>query len=222
MEAEVKLISVNVGLPRVVILNGEPVSTGIFKEPVAGRVMLRTLNVDGDRQADLSVHGGPSKAVYVYPSEHYEYWKRELPGLKLPWGMFGENFTSGGLFESEVNIGDRFSVGSAVVMVTEPRMPCYKLGIKFGRADIVKKFLASERTGFYFAVLQEGEVGAGDPIELTEKNNHGVRVSDITQLYTREKRNLELLRRAVEVEALPESWKSYFHQRIVKLVDQSG
>jgi MOSC domain-containing protein YiiM len=220
MKAEMKLISINVGLPRTVTLNGDPVSTGIFKEPVAGRVMVRTLNLEGDRQADLSVHGGPSKAVYVYPAEHYDYWKRELPGMKLPWGMFGENFTSVGLFESEVNIGDKFSVGSVVVMVTEPRMPCYKLGIKFGRSDIVKKFLASERTGFYFAVLQEGEVGPGDPTEPRDKIDHGVGVSDITRLYTREKRNLGLLRRAVEVEALPESWKSYFHQRIVKLVDQ--
>jgi MOSC domain-containing protein YiiM len=217
-----KLISINVGLPRIVTVNGDPVSTGIFKEPVAGRVMLRTLNLDGDRQADLSVHGGPSKAVYVYPAEHYDYWKRELPGMDLSWGMFGENFTSAGLFESDVNIGDRFSVGSAVVMVTEPRMPCYKLGIKFGRADMVKKFLASERTGFYFAVLQEGEVGAGDPIELVEKTDPSVRVSDITRLYTRDMHNLGLLRRAVEVEALPESWKSYFHQRIDKLVDQGG
>jgi MOSC domain-containing protein YiiM len=220
MKTELKLISVNVGLPRIITLTGDSVATGIFKEPVVGRVMLRTLNLDGDRQADLSVHGGPSKAVYVYPSEHYDYWKRELPGMKLPWGMFGENFTSSGLFESELNIGDRLSVGSAVVMVTEPRMPCYKLGIKFGRSDIVKKFLASERTGFYFAVLQEGEVGAGDSIELMEKTDPSVRVSDITRLYTRDKHNLKLLRRAVEVEALPESWKSYFHQRIDKLVDQ--
>jgi MOSC domain-containing protein YiiM len=222
VKTHMKLISINVGLPRIVTVNGDPVSTGIFKEPVAGRVMLRTLNLDGDRQADLSVHGGPSKAVYVYPAEHYDYWKRELPGMDLSWGMFGENFTSAGLFESDVNIGDRFSVGSAVVMVTEPRMPCYKLGIKFGRADMVKKFLASERTGFYFAVLQEGEVGAGDPIELVEKTDPSVRVSDITRLYTRDMHNLGLLRRAVEVEALPESWKSYFHQRIDKLVDQGG
>jgi len=219
MKADMKLISVNVGLPRVVMSNGDPVSTGIFKEPVAGRVMLRTLNLDGDRQADLSVHGGPSKAVYAYPSEHYDYWKRELPGMALSWGMFGENFTSAGLFESELNIGDKFRVGSAVVMVTEPRMPCYKLGIKFGRSDIVKRFLASERTGFYFAVLQEGEVGAGDPIELMEKSERSVRVNDITQLYTREKRNVELLRRAIEVEALPESWKSYFQHRLEKLTN---
>jgi MOSC domain-containing protein YiiM len=217
-----KLISVNIGLPRLVMQNSDPVSTGIFKEPVVGRVMLRTLNLDGDRQADLSVHGGPSKAVYVYPSEHYEYWKRELPGLKLPWGMFGENFTSAGLFESELNIGDQFRVGSAVVMVTEPRMPCYKLGIKFGRPDIVKRFLASERTGFYFAVVQEGEVGVADEIQLIEKSKDNVKVSDITQLYTREKHNVPLLRRAIEVEALPESWRGYFRNRLEKLTRASS
>ena len=161
-----KIISVNVGLPRLVMRNGEPVSTGIFKEPVAGRVMLRTLNLDGDRQADLSVHGGPSKAVYVYPSEHYAYWKGELPEKDLPWGMFGENFSTAGLLESEINIGDKFHIGSADVMVTEPRMPCYKLGIRFGRTDIIKRFLVSERSGFYLAVLKEGEVGAGDQLEM--------------------------------------------------------
>jgi MOSC domain-containing protein YiiM len=217
MKAGMKLISVNAGLPRVVMSNGEPVSTGIFKEPVVGRVMLRTLDLDRDRQADLSVHGGPSKAVYVYPSEHYDYWKHELPEMKLPWGMFGENFTSAGLFESELNIGDKLRVGSAVVMVTEPRMPCYKLGIKFGRSDIVRRFLASERTGFYFAVLQEGEVGVDDSFELIEKSERSVRVIDITRLYTREKHNVGLLRRVIEVEALPESWKSYFQHRLEKL-----
>jgi MOSC domain-containing protein YiiM len=212
-----KLISVNVGAPRLVMSHGEPVSTGIFKTPVSDRVMLRTLNLDGDRQADLSVHGGPSKAVYGYPSEHYEYWKKELPDMELPWGMFGENFTTDGLFESELNIGDKFRVGTAVVMITEPRMPCYKLGLKFGRSDIIKRFLASERTGFYFAVLQEGEVGAGDQIEVIQKNKNGVRVSDITRLYVSDKHNVELLRRAVEVEALPESWRGYFQKQLQKL-----
>ena len=221
MKSDAKLISVNVGLPRVVISNGDPVSTGIFKEPVAGRVMLRTLNLDGDGQADLSVHGGPSKAVYVYPSEHYDYWKRELPDIELPWGMFGENFTTAGLFESELNIGDKFRVGSAIVMVTEPRMPCYKLAIKFGRPDIVKRFLASERTGFYFAVLREGDVAAGDPIQLMERSEHSLKVSDVTQLYTGEKHNTELLRRAIEVDDLPESWRSYFQHRLAKLTDAS-
>ena len=219
MRAE--LISVNVGLPRIVTGKGDPVLTGIFKDPIAGRVMLGALNLVGDRQADLSVHGGPSKAVYVYPSEHYEYWKRELPEMKLPWGMFGENFTTVGLFESKLNIGDKFRVGSAIVMVTEPRMPCYKLGIKFGRPDIVKRFLASERTGFYFAVLQEGEVGVGDPIELFERSRDSLRVSDVTALYTHEKHNIGLLRRAIKVEALPESWKSYFQHRLAKLTGSS-
>ena len=217
MKSDTKIISVNVGAPRIIMSNGDAVSTGIFKNPVAGRVMLRTLNLEGDRQADLSVHGGPSKAVYVYPSEHYEYWKRELPEMKLPWGMFGENFTTLGLIESEINIGDEFRVGSAAVMVTEPRMPCYKLAIRFGRADIIKRFLASGRTGFYLAVRQEGEVGAGDSIELIEKSKDSLRVSDITALYTHEKHNVGLLRRAMEVEALPESWKDYFQHRLEKL-----
>jgi MOSC domain-containing protein YiiM len=221
MNSDMKLISVNVGLPRVVMSSGDPVSTGIFKEPVAGRVTLRTLNLDGDRQADLSVHGGPSKAVYVYPAEHYEYWTHEFPEMKLPWGMFGENFTTAGLFESEVNIGDKFRIGSATVMVTEPRMPCYKLGIRFGRSDIVKRFLASERTGFYFAVLHEGEVGAGDTIELIEGSKDSLRVSDITALYTHEKHNVGLLRRAIGLAALPESWRSYFQHRLAKLTGSS-
>ena len=216
-----ELISVNVGLPRVAMRNGEPVSTGIFKEPVSDRVMLRTLNLDGDRQADLSVHGGPSKAVYVYPSEHYEYWKRELPEMELPWGMFGENFTTEGLHEAQLNIGDQFRIGSAVVMVTEPRMPCYKLGIRFGRTDIIKRFLASERTGFYLSVLREGEVGVGDQFELIENNKQSVRVSDVTRLYTRDKHNTELLSRAIRVEALPEGWKGYFQHQLEKLTGSS-
>lgn len=212
-----KIISLNVGLPRLVLRGDEPISTGIFKEPVAGRIILRTLNLEGDRQADLSVHGGPSKAVYVYPSEHYEFWKRELPEMDLPWGMFGENFTTVGLSEDEVSIGDKFRVGSATVMVTEPRMPCYKLALRFRRSDIIKRFLASERTGFYLAVLEEGDVGAGDEFELIAKDAHGVRVRDITRLYIRDKRNAELLRRAIEVEALPESWKGFFGDRLEKL-----
>jgi MOSC domain-containing protein YiiM len=209
-----KILSINVGLPRLVMRNGEPVSTGIFKEPVPGRVMLRTLNLDGDRQADLSVHGGPEKAVYVYPSEHYAFWKQELPEMDLPWGMFGENFTTEGLFETEINIGDRFRIGSAEVMVTQPRMPCYKLGIRFGRTDILKRFLASERSGFYCSVLKEGEVGVDDEFELIDKNASGVRVVDVTRLYSSDKHNVGLLRRAIETEALPDSWRDYFRKRI--------
>jgi MOSC domain-containing protein YiiM len=212
-----KIISLNVALPRLIEWNGDPVATGIFKEPVQGPVMLRTLNLDGDRQADLSVHGGVSKAVYAYPSEHYEFWKKELPDTGLPYGMFGENFKTEGLFEDAVNVGDRFSVGEAELMVTEPRMPCYKLGIKFGRPDIIRKFLQSRRTGFYFAVLKEGEVRGGDAIELLSRDASNITVSDITRLYAFEKDDLETLRRAVKLKALSESWREYFQRQIQKL-----
>src|SRR5262245_30690895 len=211
-----KLISVNVGLPREVAWQGKTVRTGIFKDPIDGPVMLRTLNLDGDRQADLSVHGGVSKAVYAYPVEHYEFWKSELPGMTLPYGMFGDNFTTEGLSEETTNIGDRFRLGGAEVMVTEPRMPCYKLGLKFGRADMLKRFLASRRTGFYFAVLKEGEVQAGAAIELVRRDTHGITVAAITRLYAFGKDDLTMLRRVVEVEALPESWRRYFQHQIEK------
>lgn len=217
-----KIISLNVGLPRLVLRNDEPVSTGIFKEAVGGRIKLRTLNFDGDRQADLSVHGGPQKAVYLYPSEHYEFWKHELPDPSLPWGMFGENLTTTGLFETEVHIGDKFRIGTAELMVTQPRMPCYKLGIRFGRADIIRRFLISERTGFYFSVLKEGEVGAGDDFELLDRNASGVRVVDVTRLYSSERENGELMRRAIATEALPDSWREYFLKRIGNLDQQKG
>jgi MOSC domain-containing protein YiiM len=217
-----RLVSLNVALPRIVEWNGEPVATGIFKEPVQGAVMLRTLNLDGDRQADLSVHGGVSKAVYGYPAEHYDVWKKELPGDylqdgELPYGMFGENFTTKGLFEDTVNVGDRFRIGKAEIMVTEPRLPCYKLGIKFGRPDILKMFLQSRRTGFYFAVLKEGAVKAGDDIELLEPDANKIAISDITRLYAFEKNDLATMRRAVKLEALSESWRDYFQKRISKL-----
>jgi MOSC domain-containing protein YiiM len=215
-----KIISLNVGLPRLVLRGDEPVSTGIFKVPVAGRVRLRKLNLDGDLQADLSVHGGLEKAVYLYPSEHYEFWRRELPDMDLQWGMFGENFTTTGFRETETNIGDRFKVGSAEVMVTQPRMPCYKLGIRFGRTDIIRRFLVSERSGFYLSVAKEGEVAAGDEFELIEKNASGVRVVDVTRLYSSDKSNVDLLRRAIATEALPGSWRSYFQERLEKLTDK--
>lgn len=211
-----KIISLNVGRPRLVVWDGQPVSTGIYKSPVEGRVMLRALNLDGDRQADLTVHGGPYKAAYAYPSEHYGYWRGELPDMELPWGMFGENFTTEGLDESGVNIGDRFRVGEAEVLVTQPRMPCYKLGIKFGRKDILKRFLASGRTGFYFSVEREGEVAAGDKVELLARDKNNVTVADITRLYSRDREDFDTMRRAVEVEALPEAWRQHFRQQLSK------
>ncbi len=209
-----KLISVNIGLPLEVTWKGKIVTTGIFKEPVSNRVMVRSLNLDGDEQADLSVHGGLDKAVYVYPFEHYDYWQSELPDTELTPGMFGENFTTTGLREEELNIGDRFQIGTVELMVTQPRLPCYKLGIRFKRADMVKRFLASRRTGFYFRVLQEGEVGAGDTLELANRDSNNITVADITQLYVREQNNPELLRRAAQLEALPASWRDYFQEQI--------
>jgi MOSC domain-containing protein YiiM len=213
------IISVNVGLPRLAMWRGATVSTGIYKNPVTGRVTVRTLNLDGDRQSDLSVHGGPLKAVYAYPSEHYMFWREELPGMELPWGMFGENLTTEGLSEDTVHIGDRFRIGEVELTVTQPRMPCYKLGVKFKREDILRRLLASRRTGFYFSVQREGEIGAGDPLELIEPEPHAVKVSDITRLYVADKQDVDGMLRANEVEALPESWREFFQERMARLRD---
>jgi MOSC domain-containing protein YiiM len=208
------LVSVNVGLPREVEWHGRAVRTSIWKSPVEGRVRVKSLNLEGDQQSDLSVHGGAEKAVYAYPCEHYEYWTGEFPGRDLPWGAFGENFTTEGLLEPNVRIGDRLRVGCAEFVVTQPRMPCFKLGLRFGRDDMVKRFLRSGRTGFYLAVHQEGEVGSGDLIEFAGRDDHGVTVADIAALYASDIENEDLLRRAVEVPALPDSWRDYFRKRL--------
>src|SRR5438445_3632475 len=215
-----KLVSVNTGLPREVTWHGRSVITAIHKEPVEGRVALRKLNLDGDRQADLSVHGGQHKAVYCYPHEHYAYWKRELPRRELPLGTFGENFTTDGLLEDSVHIGDEFSIGSAEVIVTQPRLPCYKLGVRFQSDDMVKRFLASGRTGFYLAVTREGDVGAGDEIANILRDPKGVPVSEITRLYIAKRYaadDVASVKRALQVDALPESWKSYFVERLQRV-----
>lgn len=208
------LVSVNVGRPRDITWDGGSVSTGFLKTPVDGPVALRRHNLEGDRQADLSVHGGPTKAVYVYPTQHYDYWGRELGGGELPWGSFGENFTVEGIDEEAVCVGDEFRVGSARVVVTEPRMPCFKLGIHFGRADMVKRFLKSQRTGFYFGVAEEGLVRAGDELQRMAADPDGLRVADVTRLYTTEKANEALLSKASTVTALPEKWRAYFQYRL--------
>ena len=181
--SHMRVVSVNVGLPREVLWKRRIVSTGIFKEPVVGRVMVRRLNLDGDRQADLSVHGGPEKAIYVYPADYYHAWREELPEMDLPWAMFGENLTVEGLRDDTVHIGDQFRIGSALVAVTQPRMPCFKLALKFGRDDILERFLASGRTGFYLAVLEEGDVAAGDPIILVRHDENSISVAEFTRLY---------------------------------------
>jgi MOSC domain-containing protein YiiM len=211
-----KVVSINVGLPRDVTWHGRTVSTGIFKQAVSGRVALRKLNLDGDGQADLSVHGGEYKAVYAYPHEHYAYWKKELPHHGLLPGSFGENFTTEGLLE-DVHLGDRFSVGTGEVVVTQPRLPCYKLGIRFESDDMVKRFLASSRTGFYFAVAREGEVSPGDAIKLLSRDTNAVPISEVTRLYVAKRFTVDdvaIVRRSLQVSAFPESWKSYFDTRI--------
>jgi MOSC domain-containing protein YiiM len=212
-----KVISLNVGLPREVMWRGSSVSTGIYKEPVDGRVALRRLNLDGDRQADLKVHGGAYKAVYCYPLEHYDYWKKELPDRELPMGVFGENFTLVGASEDSVHLGDRFQVGSAEVVVTQPRRPCYKLGIRFESDDMVRRFLASGRTGFYVAVTREGEVGAGDEMKVVSRDPNGVSISEIVRLYTKKRysrADAALVERAGQVEEFPDSWRQYLYERV--------
>ena len=208
------LLSVNVGLPREIEWKGKIVRTSIFKAPVTGRVRVAKLNVEGDQQSDLTVHGGLDKAVYAYASEHYAFWHQELPGVDLPQGVFGENFTTSGLLEETLHIGDRLRVGSAEFVVTQPRMPCFKLGIRFNRPDMVKRFLQSGRTGFYFAVLKEGEVAAGDSIELLERDEHNIPVADIVNLYRGDATNQDKLRRVSELPSLPNSWRDYFRKRL--------
>lgn len=204
------------GLPRDVEWRGKVVRTSIFKAPVSGRVRVTRLNVQGDRQSDLSVHGGADKAVYAYPSEHYAFWRNELPGVDFPWGAFGENLTTEGLLENNVHIGDRFRAGSAEFVVTQPRMPCFKLAIRFNRPDMVKRFLHSGRAGFYLAVVQEGDMGAGDSLVLVAEDNSHVTVADVVGLYAADAQNQDLLRRASELSALPESWREYFRERLWK------
>ena len=209
-----KLISLNVARPRLAVYKGTTINTGIFKEPVTGPVQLSTLNLEGDRQADLSVHGGPHKAVYAYPSEHYAYWHKELPGVNLPWGMFGENFTTSGLNEHELHVGDRFQIGSATVMVRQPRVPCYKLAAKFQRDDILERFLHSGRSGFYFSVEQEGLVPSGAPFKFISQDRRGITIAEMNRLFVSEKYNRELLQKALDTASLPEEWREYFSRRL--------
>ncbi len=217
-----RIAAVSTGLPREVSWKGQHVTTGIFKSPVYGPVALRRHNLEGDRQADLSVHGGPTKAVYLYPTQHYVYWRDELGDDELGWGSFGENLTVDGLDEEAICIGDEFHVGSARVVVTEPRMPCYKLSIRFDRADMVKRFLTSQRTGFYFGVVEEGVIEAGDHLERVVEHPAGLRVADVTLLYTTERTNEALLRKAIAVAALPEKWRGFFEHQLQRLRGREG
>jgi MOSC domain-containing protein YiiM len=209
-----QIVSVNVGLPREVPWRGERVRTGIFKDPVAGRIPLRRLNLDGDGQGDLSVHGGVDKAVYAYPSEHYPYWREQLDGRELPWGAFGENLSTEGLLEGSACIGDEYLVGTARLAVTQPRMPCYKLGLRFDDPGMVRRFLASGRPGIYFRVLDEGEIGPGDPIRLLHRGPHGIAVTEMLRVIVRDKDDAGTMRRLLDVPALAECWREEFGRRL--------
>jgi MOSC domain-containing protein YiiM len=216
-----KLVSVNVGLPREINYHGVHVTTGIFKESIgAARVMARKLDLDGDRQADLSVHGGELKAVYGYPIEHYAFWKKEVARDDWQYGMFGENFTTEGVLEKDLCIGDQVAIGSAVFAVAQPRLPCYKLNARFDDGSMVKRFFASGLSGFYFAVLREGEVGAGDSIEIAGRDPRGVSIAEVARLFVAKENDdndRDTMERALEIPILPHMWRQHFMERLAMM-----
>lgn len=216
-----KLLSVNVSQPKEVLHNGKRIKTGIFKEPVPGRTMMRRLNLDGDGQGDRSVHGGVHKAVYVYTIEHYNYWKGELGRDDLTYGKFGENLTVEGMLEDTVHIGDIFRIGEPLVEVSQPRVPCFKLGLKMRDPQIVKPFLESERVGFYVRVLEEGTVGAGDVIERTRVGEGQMTVKEIVHLRHFDNTDRAILEKAANLPALTPSWRDSFEEILVKTQEGS-
>ncbi len=209
-----KLVSVNTGSVRRVRQEGRTVSTGIYKHPVDRRIRLGASGLEGDAQADTKRHGGADMAAYAYPAEHYRYWRVELAGIELPWGIFGENLTTEGLAEETVHIGDRFRIGDAELIVTQPRLPCFKLGIRFGRPDIVRRFLESGRTGFYFKIAVEGKIGKGDRISLIAADPARVSVAQIVSLVAGERMDTDLVFRAARHEALPAEWRRRILRRL--------
>lgn len=210
-----KVISIQIGKPRIVEWRGRQVSTSIFKSPVAGPVRVAQLNLVGDGQADLSVHGGTEKAIYVYSSEHYDFWRAELPETELAPGAFGENLTISDLpDEGEIYIGSQYRIGDALFRVSQPRMPCFKLGIRFGDDRMVKRFMDARRMGFYFSVVREGEIQAGDTMILEQEDHAKISVTDITRMYLREITDSSRLQAAIELESLPRSWRDFFAERM--------
>ncbi len=207
-----RVISVNVGGPKRIPLRDRIVLTSIFKSPVSGRVPVRGHNLIGDKQSDLTVHGGPYKAVYCYPHEHYAFWREQLPDMDLPFGVFGENLTTEGFTEEDLCIGDQLRIGSAVLQVTQPRMPCYKLAIRFGHADMVKRFWRSGRPGIYFSVVKEGDLAAGDAAEKEAEDPERVSVADVVRLYRGEENSTQLRERAFRA-PLFGSWKRELRER---------
>jgi MOSC domain-containing protein YiiM len=208
------LVSVNVGKPREIVWDDRVVLTSIWKTPVFGPVAVTRLNIAGDRQSDLRVHGGVNKAVYAYPSEHYAFWRRELPDADLPWGAFGENFTTEGLLDDVLQIGDRLRAGTAELVVTQPRLPCFKLAARFNRLDMIKRFTRAGRPGFYLSVAREGTVAAGDEVTIVSRAERSLTVRDVANLYVGAEADPDLLRRASELPALPESWRRDLRKRL--------
>jgi MOSC domain-containing protein YiiM len=209
-----EVLSVNVGMPKDIAAGGQVVRSGIFKYPVTGVVRVHTLNLDGDGQADLTVHGGRDKAVYVYPSEHYPFWRRELDMTLPDWGAFGENLTVEGMSEDTVHVGDQIAIGSALLQVTQPRLPCFKLAAKFQRDDIIERFLASRRTGFYVRVLTEGSLQAGDAITVREQEPHHITIREITDLYANKHPHRAEILRVLSVDTLSAPWRKHFEKML--------
>ena len=209
-----QVISVNVGKPQEHEWKGSRVRTAIFKSPVEGPVAVSKLNLEGDEQGDLTVHGGPDKAVYACPHEHYTYWQTLLPGYSLAPGNFGENLTTAGLSEETIHIGDQLQIGTALFTVTQPRSPCYKLGVRFNREDMTKRFYESRRFGFYLRVLGEGALQAGSAITVVSQDPNAVSVADVIRLFTGDSRDRDVLRRAIKVSTLPEGWRDALQNRL--------
>jgi MOSC domain-containing protein YiiM len=209
-----RVLSVNVGLPRDVVAGDRMVRTSIFKSSRVGRIPIRNNNLVGDQQSDLSVHGGRAKAAYAYPHEHYAFWRSQLPDVDLQPGAFGENLTIEGLLEDDVHVGDRLSIGSAELVVTQPRLPCFKLGIRFDRPEMVKRFLDSRRSGFYLAVAVEGDVAAGDAIAVLERHPAAVSIPELLGLYLGERVDANRLREAVAIPALSDAWRRDLRKRL--------
>ena len=205
-----RLLSLNVGLPRDVAWRGKTVRTAIWKFPVGGRRMVRKLNIDGDGQADLAGHGGEQRAVFVYQMDSYEYWKRFLVRDDFSFGQFGENFTVEGLADDEVCIGDRYRIGDAIFEVTQPRVTCYRVGIRMNEPRMPALLVAHHRPGFYFRVLQEGEVGTGDVIAKISDGPERITVAEVDALLYLPGHSREQLQRALRIPALSKGWQSSF------------
>ncbi len=212
------LDSISVGLPQEVDWKGKTIKTSIYKHPVDGPRQVSATNIAGDKQSDLNVHGGPTRAVSVYATEYYDFWKERLSANELPFGYFGENLNiSGGMFEKEINVGDRFTIGSVEFEALQPRFPCQKLGMKMGDSKWIKEFLNSRKTGFYFGVIKEGIITPGDTVIQTFKSENSISIDDITDLYLINKNNKPLLEKALKVDKLTPSWKDYFKEQLDKL-----